>query len=335
MQRSVSRRRVRLLLVVALALTLWAVAGFFQRLQYGYTGAIYSPNYVVEFVPPDGALDQAGFQAGDSVISVEGTPVERLGMYSRWPRSLNRRPGESLRLEVVRDGASVPLDLVYGELPRGIVSMRLGGMIVGLAFLWCGIWALLTTHTTSALALSRIGIAAALALSGPYLGSWDGVASHVAYASIVLWTALMLHFFITFPKPKRVGRSRVAVWLTFGPWILFIPLLVLELIFHPRFYHSIGGPGSLLMLVYTVLALAAAAHTAATTPRMELVQSGMGLILVGILVAVVSTLIWAIDSMFLRDFQIPGSSYFPLLILAIPVTMALGVRKQARRERLQ
>jgi hypothetical protein len=140
----------------------------------------------------------------------------------------------------------------------------------------------------------------------------------------------LLRFFLTFPKPKRLGESRLATWVIYGVWVLFLPLLVLELVFHPRLYHAFGGPGSLLMLVYCLLALVAVTHTLVTTPRRELWASGMGLILVGILVAVVPTLVGVIDWAFLYGFSLPGSIYYPLALAAFPFAMALAVRRQAR-----
>jgi len=47
------------------------------------------------------------------VVSVEGTPVEELGMESRWPRRLAPRIGQSLRFVVDRNGETVPIDVVY------------------------------------------------------------------------------------------------------------------------------------------------------------------------------------------------------------------------------
>jgi uncharacterized membrane protein len=118
--------------------------------------------------------------------------------------------------------------------------------------------------------------------------------------------------------------------IIYGAWLLFLPVLVAELIVHPVMYHSYGGPGFLLMLGFLVLALAAVVHTWVTTPRRELRDSGMSLILIGLVVAIVPTLVGVIDWALFRDFDLPGSAYLPLLIIVIPLTMAMGVRAEAR-----
>ena len=55
----------------------------------------------------------------------------------------------------------------------------------------------------------------------------------------------------------------------------------------------------------------------------------MGVVLVGVGVAVTALLVWGLDAFFLQ--MIPGSNWLPVLIAAIPMSMALGVREAAKR----
>jgi hypothetical protein len=120
--------------------------------------------------------------------------------------------------------------------------------------------------------------------------------------------------------------------MIFGAWGLLLFTLVLELVFHPRFYHTFGPLYGLLMFVYSVLAVAAFVHTLIRTPAVEKRVSGVNIILVGVVVALVPTMVAAIDWMFLWNFDIPGSNWFPLMLGAIPILMAVAVRKHAVRE---
>ena len=325
-----SPKRHRFIVVAAAILIVsWAVAGLVQEPD-GFTNALFAPDYTIPGVREGSPLAEAGFQAGDSVVTVEGIPVVELGMYSRWPRTLSRRPGESITMVVERDSELVAGEVVYGESPSGPARMRLEGMVILLSFLGLGLWALFTVPTSHAVRLAYLGVALGLAVPGPNVGSWNGVRDHIQIAGMVLWTLLLLRFFLLFPKAKRVGESRLANGVLFAPWVIFVFCLILELIYHPRFYHTFGGFFSLLTLVYTVLAVAAMTHTAARTPRQELRESGMRLILVGVGVALFGTMVTFIDMAFLWTTDIPGSNWFPLTIAAVPVAMALAVRRQAR-----
>jgi hypothetical protein len=147
-------------------------------------------------------------------------------------------------------------------------------------------------------------------------------------ASALLWIILLLRFCLTFPKPKRTGESRLATRAIYGVWVLFLALLIIELIVHPRLYHTAGNVGALLILGYIVLILAALTHTLVKTPRRELRESGMSLIFAGLLVTIVGVLVPVLVRAF--GFSVPGLQYLALLFAAIPFTMALAVRKHAR-----
>lgn len=327
MDDSMIRSRRSWVFAAAVALTAWGMFGFVQRMGGGYTGALFHSDYTIPYVPSESSLAEAGFQDGDSVVSVEGIPVEQLGMYSRWPRSLSRRPGESLEMTVERDGELVSGSVVFRERPSGVVRMQLGALVVAFSFLWFGVWAVLTVPTPHTLSFAYLGLAAGAGVAGPSLGSWDGLLGHVQLAAMVLWILLLARFFLLFPKPKRLGESRVASRIMFGAWFLLLLCLVVELIFHPRFYHTFGPLYVLLMMGYLIVAVIALIHTAVKMGWAELRESGMGIIVVGIAVAAIPTLIGFIDWAFLYNVSIPGSSYFPLLIVVIPLAMAWGARR--------
>ncbi len=310
----------------AAALTVWGMIGVFGD-KAGYTGALYWHDYTIPEVRPGGPLDEAGFQPGDSVVRVEGISVEELGMYSRWPRSLSRRPGESIEMVVERGGQMVAGRVVFRESTSGVSRMRLGALLIGLSFLWCGVWAFFTTPSMPALRLATMGVVAGLALPGPNLGTWNGVRDHIQVAGLALLTLLLLRFFLFFPRPKRPARSRAVGSLLYAPWVAFLACLVLELIYHPRLYHSFGGFFSVMSLGYTLLAAAAVIHTAVSMPRTRLRESGMAFILIGLFLALVPNVVLIVMRILAPALRFPGSSLAPFLLAAIPVTMALGVKK--------
>jgi len=319
------------LLLTAVFITLWAAAGFVVNRSQGYSDAFYGPDYMVQGVIPGGLADSAGFRAGDRVVTVEHIPVEGLGMQSRWPRALTPRVGQTQRVVVERAGQLVTLNVTYGPTPRSVIMLRLGGALVGLAFLWAGVWALFAVGTLHAQKLAAIGLAAGVGMlgMGPSLGRLNGVVGHISFAALILWAAFLLRFFLTYPIAKRAGASGVTTGIIFGLWILFLPLLVLELVTHPALYHTYGGPGYLLMLIYLILALVAVVHTWVTTPRAELTRSGMSLVLIGLAIGLVPALVGFVDWAFLRGFDIPTSVYWPVLLSVVPLTMAMGVRREA------
>jgi hypothetical protein len=323
------------LLAASLVLAAWSVAGLIQRPSVGRGGFMYRLNYVVEVVTPGGVADQAGLKPGDRLISMDGRPIERLPMQSRWPRT---RVGETRHFVVERDGQTVNVDIVFGPPSHESDALRLIAAIVALGFLGFGLWAVYAAPSPPALLLALLGLAAFGAVSATSVdlgGLWNAVPEHVQLACAVLWPLLFQRFFLVFPKPKRVGVSRPAEWAMLGTMLLFLALLVLEPFVHPRLYRATWPLGSLLMLGYLVLALVALTHTAVTTTRSERRESGVGLVLVGFLVAVAATLAPVATEMLAPGVHVPGLRYLPVLIVAIPCTMALAVRRHAGGSRAQ
>jgi len=329
MNGSPSGLRRKVFLIAAVILTMGGVLGVFFGSRAGYTDALFEPDYTILNAPPDGPLADAGFLPGDSVVSVEGIPVVDLGMYSRWPKSLARAPGESLTMTVERDGQMVTGEVVFREPPPSAWKMQLGALLVFLAFLWAGVWALFTIPSAHALRLAALGLAAGLSVPSPSMGSWNGVRDHVHLAAMVLWTLLLLRFFLFFPKPKEMARAHLTTLVTYAPWLVLLACLVVELLFHPRFYHTFGWFRGPLLLGYVLLAVAALIHGWLKTPRDEVGPSGLGSVLVGIGLGVGGVLFWALDALVLQGFDIPGSNWAPMLFGVIPIGMALGVRKAA------
>jgi hypothetical protein len=328
---SLSRQRA-LALVAALVVTAWGAAGLYEGLNSGFSGGLYDPEYRVPGVRPGGLADRSGFEAGDRVISVEGRPVESLGMESRWPRSLVPRIGGSRRFVVQRDGKQVPIDVVFPAPSAAAVANRVRAALSGLAFMGAGLWAMLTVRSRHARTLAHIGLAAGVSAAlglGPHLGWWNGLQGHAATAASVLMFIPLLRFIVTFPVPKAVSRSSAAAWLVYGPWVCLLVFLLVEVRVHPALYYSTGSVTSLLILMYVVLILAAITHTVVKGPRAEVRASGMSWILGGLLVAVAWTA-WR----FASTVDLPTWTD-AAVTAAIPLSMAMGVRRHAAFERTQ
>lgn len=327
-----AQRRGWGLCALSLVLVTWGSSGLYQGIHSGFTGGLYDPEYKVPGVYPGGLADRSGFKVGDRIISVDGTPVEQLGMESRWPRRMTTSIGQSRRFIVERGGERIPIDVVYPAPSAPAVNNRIGAFLGGIAFLACGLWAIRTAGTAPARTLAHAGVASGAAMAfglGPNLGSWNGVQDHVGTAASLLNWILMLRFFMLFPEPKRISHSRLAWGLIYGVWIGLIGFLVAELIVHPRLYYTTGSVTGPLMLFYGILILAAILHTFKKTSRSDLSQSGMYLILGGLLLTFALTLIAMAASLAFR-LSLP-TWVSGLLFIPIPLTMALAVRRQARR----
>ncbi|HEX2556596.1 MAG TPA: RIP metalloprotease RseP [Microvirga sp.] len=63
----------------------------------------------IEAIQPGSAAERAGFQPGDVIVSINGTPIESFADMQRW---VSASPGETLVIAVDRSGREVPLEAV-------------------------------------------------------------------------------------------------------------------------------------------------------------------------------------------------------------------------------
>jgi membrane-associated protease RseP (regulator of RpoE activity) len=312
-----------LLPAVGVLLSALGILGLVRGERDGWGGFIYSPQRVVEWVEPGSAAADAGLQPGDSILTVDGRPAADLPMQSRWAST---RPGQAHRLEFVREGRPLTVEVTYR--PRGANPFAQGALVVLLAFLWGGLWARRSTDTAAARALGRAGLAAGVALAAtPSVGGlWNGILSHVQVAALVLVVLFVLQLVVLLPTPKSVGASRAAAAAALTPWVLLVAFEVVELLVHPRLYRSTGNVAGLVILAYLALAVAALVHSLATTPRGTVWRSGLGWALLGMLLAITAIVVPMVGT----AMRLPGAAWAELLLVALPLALALGVRQQAR-----
>ncbi|HVE68478.1 MAG TPA: trypsin-like peptidase domain-containing protein [Solirubrobacteraceae bacterium] len=91
------------------------------RVRHAYLGVSMSENpsgdgVLVADLPPGGPADDAGLRAGDEIVSVAGRPVRGSGDVSAAVNS--RDPGDRVRVEVLRDGRRLTIEVKLGARPE-------------------------------------------------------------------------------------------------------------------------------------------------------------------------------------------------------------------------
>jgi hypothetical protein len=320
--------RGRLLIVAGMFALFWNLFGIVLNRENGRGRFFFGPDRVVTRVTEGGPGEAAGIQVGDRVVSVDGTPADELPMQSRWSQ---RRVGESRIFELDRDGQMVSAEVVYGPVRGDPVADGIRGLIVSIAFVGIGLWTLFTVRTSLAWVVALIGITfASGAASGPHLGSWQGLTDHIQITCALLCAIFILKFFVTFPRPKKVSGSRWASRTVLGAFLSFVALLVVELIVHPVLYNVYGIVLVFLLLPLLLLSLVAVGHSAVTCTADERRETGLNLVLLGLVVGIVIPItapLLAGAFSFAPDFF---RNWMWVLELTFPASLALAVRKRAQ-----
>jgi hypothetical protein len=248
-------------------------------------------------------------------------------MQSRWSP---KRVGESRLFELERDGQTVSAQVVYGAPTRSPVAAGVRNLLVSLAFVGFGLWALFTVRTSLAWSVALIGVTFAVgAASGPHLGPWQGLAEHIQITSGLLCAILMLSFFVTFPRPKKVSGSPWARRTVLGAFYAYVALLVVELIVHPALYMVYGIVFVFLIIPLLLLSLVAVGHSAVKCTADERRETGLNLVLLGLAIGMVIPIVAPLVSgalSFAPDFF---REWMWVLEIAFPASLGLAVRRRA------
>ncbi|MCA9303778.1 MAG: trypsin-like peptidase domain-containing protein [Phycisphaerales bacterium] len=112
----------------------------FGSVSRGYLGIVFNPNpgnllrwrtedgkdlsgIVVTGLEEDGPSDRAGMQINDIIVAIEGSPINTIESLSTLVSS--GRPGDTVRVEVYRDGVPTELRVQLGAMQPQILARRI------------------------------------------------------------------------------------------------------------------------------------------------------------------------------------------------------------------
>jgi hypothetical protein len=322
------------LLVVSAVILLWGVLGAVDVRNLTYTGHYTDGNNTVIRITEGGPAHAAGLETGDVIRSIDGIPVTDTRALARRPRPA---AGDVRTFEVERDGETLSLELRHEASPTNQRFTTYGGILIGVCFLVFGVWAYLTAPGRATALLAVLGLTFAPALTlGPYLASaaLRAAVTAISFAAILLGLAVLLHFLLVFPRAKQLLQRRSITWVIYGPAAVVALVAVWATALQPAavsesntFFRLLFG---LFEAGYFVIALIALIHSYVVASSQDRVAQGLNLMLVGTVAALGPLLLLVVVALLAPQVLLPGSQYFFLTLVFIPVTFALAAVKVGR-----
>jgi hypothetical protein len=165
----------------------------------------------------------------------------------------------------------------------------------------------------------------------PYLESFAARSAFAMLRWLItsLWLAILLHFLLIFPKPKRMLDARG--WV---PRIaIYLPCLFLFLVisYYTAFPSGLAGRGQLVINVafffigtYLVLGVAAFSHTYLTLLKKERTR-GMKFMAAGTVIGILPIAVSIIAVVIAPQVNLPGRDYYILTLVLLPFSFAFSV----------
>jgi len=327
-----SRRTI--MLAVALALVVWALFGVADLPNLPDGGLRYEPSGVVRRVEAGGGADRAGVRLGDRILSIDGVPLSETDAIRRQPRAAI---GETRLFVVERtdeaSGATTreQLAVTYGSDLAAHPIGLIGGALLGLVFLLCGVTAYLRAPSAQALLFGIIGIGLAVVLlPSPYLptAGLRSFSSAVAIFAAFVVFVVLLHLVLIFPEPRSMLQRKSVVAALYLPAPLIGAAGAIQI---ARGAHP--GPvldllGTLVLIVYMLLTIVALIHRYATTTRETRAVYGLGLLAWGIVIGFGPLTVAASVGLLAPNVSLPGSDYYFLSLVLIPLSFTAALLRR-------
>ncbi|WP_163530621.1 RIP metalloprotease RseP [Halobacillus ihumii] len=123
--KSVPKRAMQLfagpMMNFVLAIILFMILGFIQ--------GVPANNALIGGIQPDSPAEEAGLQAGDEVVGIDGEPLDT---WDEFTQIVREHPEEQVTLTVERDGQTVKIDVTPAQIQQG--ELTIGQVGVARAF---------------------------------------------------------------------------------------------------------------------------------------------------------------------------------------------------------
>jgi hypothetical protein len=317
------------LLAFAAVLVIYGLLGWLDVGNAAQGGWATDPDNTVTQVLAGSPTEAAGLQVGDKIVSMGG-----IAMTNAEALSQRARPevGETWEFVVERDGATVSLDVTFGEPVPERKILAHAGFLVGFCFIGFTMRAYLQKQTASTQALALVGTLFSLAfLGGPYFENYMLRSVDNAINVFLIWfgVASILNFLLVHLKS---GGNR----------LLYLPALVVGLFIAWRILatpEATSGLNNFSNVLFGVVAgfyligslvTVYMSFSGATASERE--SQGLQLMMIGALVGLVPPIVSVVVGVIAPQAVLPGQNFYFLTMIAIPITWSMAVLKGSGTE---
>lgn len=317
------------LLAFAAVLVIYGLLGWLDVGNVAQGGWATDPDNTVTQVLAGSPTEAAGLQVGDKIISLGGIAVT-----DAEGRTRRARPevGETWEFVVERDGATVSLDVTFGEPVPERKFLAHASFLVGFCFIGFTMRAYLQKQTASTQALALVGTLFSLAfLGGPYFENYMLRSVDNAINVFLIWfgVASILNFLLVHLKS---GGNR----------LLYLPALVVGLFIAwrilatPEATSGLNNFGNVLFGVvagfYLIGSLVTVYKSFSGASASERESQGLQLMMIGALIGLVPPIVSIVVGVIAPQAVLPGQNFYFLSMIALPITWSMAVLKGSGAE---
>ena len=317
------------LLVIAAVLVIYGIFGWLDVGNYAQGGWATDPDNTVTQVLSGSPTEAAGLKVGDKIISMGGIAMTDAEALTRRARP---EVGETWEFVVERDGATVSLDVTFGEPVAERKFLAHASFLVGFCFIGFTMRAYMQGPSASTQALALAGTLFSLAfLGGPYFENYMLRSINNAVTVVIVWigVASILNFLLVH---LRSGGNR----LLYLPGLAVGLFIAWRILATPEATSGLNNFGNILFGVvaafYLIGSLVTVYRSFSGATASERESSGLQLMMIGALVGLVPPIVTIVVGVVAPKVVLPGQNFYFLAMIAIPITWSMAVLKGSGAE---
>ena len=143
-----------ILQILGVLFIIWGILGLMDAKNYSYAGYSADNNTVTQ-VKDDSPAEIAGMQVGDVMKSYDGISVTDSKAFSKRKRT---EIGQVVEIVMDRNGEEQTLQVTYSPLPDKNSTLNMSAFIMGLLFVFLGLFVHLKKKTALTFAFAVFGV---------------------------------------------------------------------------------------------------------------------------------------------------------------------------------
>jgi len=321
-----------ILQIVGVLFIIWGILGLMDAKNYSYSGYNTDGNNTITQVKDGSPAETAGMQVGDVMKSYDGILVTDSKAFFKRKRT---EIGQSVEIVVDRSGEEQALQVTYTELPDKNSSLNMFAFIMGLIFVFLGLYVHLKKKTALTFTFAVFGVFFGFIwFNGPNInpGFLSNLVNSVNITIIMFAFVALARLILQYPQQSSFLNGGNSRWI-YAPAALIVVIIWILNFAQPDSTSGLNVTINMLFFVVIVfyfgLALITLIGKYSKANAEERKSSGLNYMLLGAVLGLLPFLIFFTVNQLSPTTILPGDDYMFLTFAFIPIFFSMALMRKS------
>lgn len=321
-----------ILQIVGVLFIIWGILGLMDAKNYSYSGYNTDGNNTITQVKDGSPAETAGMQVGDVMKSYDGILVTDSKSFFKRKRT---EIGQSVEIVVDRSGEEQTLQVTYTALPDKNSALNMSAFIMGLIFVFLGLYVHLKKKTALTFTFAVFGVFFGFIwFNGPNInpGFLRNLVNSVNITIIMFAFVALARLILQYPQQSSFLNGGNSRWI-YAPAALIVVIIWILNFAQPDSTSGLNVTINMLFFVVIVfyfgLALITLIGKYSKANAEERKSSGLNYMLLGAVLGLLPFLIFFTVNQLSPTTILPGDDYIFLTFAFIPIFFSMALMQKS------